>query len=270
MKKTIIAIMCVFNITTAYAENANISTSQYYVDTATATRQDAVPANNANTVMTYDSTSSDGIGTKAIYDTTAAYSEQKSALITADTANAAIQNGINGEFTCANPPKCNLWNFAGIYQQNNPTPHAAGKNLLDPSFMDNSTYGDATVYGVTVNNAKILPTENGKTYTLSADLIYTNTFYYYIRGILPDGGVIIPNGANYMWVNIYGRSGNTPVTFTFTTENNAKYYVYFAGNSGTAAAAKASLTISNYQMEEGDTATAYEPYQNLYIPQNVQ
>ncbi len=114
-KKMIIAIMLVFCATTVRAENTNISTSQYYVDTNAATRQDAAPANNANTVMTYDSTSPDGIGAKAIYDTTATYGEQKSALVTAATANAAIQNGINSEFVCANPPKCNLWNLAGLY-----------------------------------------------------------------------------------------------------------------------------------------------------------
>ncbi len=115
MKKIIIAIMLVFCATTVRAENTNISTSQYYVDTNAATRQDAAPANNANSVMTYDSVSPDGIGAKAIYDATASYADQTGALITADTANAAIQNGINSEFVCANPPKCNLWNLAGLY-----------------------------------------------------------------------------------------------------------------------------------------------------------
>ncbi len=115
MKKIIIAIMLVFCATTVRAGNTNISTSQYYVDTNAATRQDAVPANNANSVMTYDSTSPDGIGTKAIYDTTATYETQTNALVTATTANAAIINGINSEFVCANPPKCNLWNLAGLY-----------------------------------------------------------------------------------------------------------------------------------------------------------
>ncbi len=120
MKKLIIAIMLVFGVVGAYAETSEITTSQHYVDTNAATRQDAAPANNANSVMTYDSVSPDGIGAKAIYDTTAAYGEQKSALVTAATANVAIQNGINSEFVCANPPKCNLWDLKGFYSTSLP------------------------------------------------------------------------------------------------------------------------------------------------------
>lgn len=272
-KKFIVAIMCVLGITTAYAETSEITTSQHYVDTNAATKQDAVPANNANTVMTYDSTADSGIGTKAIYNESSTYETQKNALVSAATANAAIQNGINSEFTCANPPKCNLWNMAGIYQQNNPTPHASGKNLLDPSFMDNSTYDTVTVYGVTTNYAKILPTENGKQYTLSASLIGNKDFYYYLLGIKPDGTLIGTYGFDgtcdgWLW-NTNGHPEYVHqllnVSCNFMAQDNVVYIVYFPGKSYTS-----RLTITNYQMEEGDTATAYEPYQNLYIPQNVQ
>ena len=65
MRKIIICItlLCV---TGAYAENSEITTSQYYVDTKLSGKQDAAPANNANSVMIYDSTSADGVGAKAI------------------------------------------------------------------------------------------------------------------------------------------------------------------------------------------------------------
>ena len=110
MKKIIISLMMIFCVCVVHAEHENISTSQYYVDAKSAEKQDAVPANNANSVMTYDSTSADGIGIKAIYDTSASYAGQSKALVTASTANTAIQNGINNEFVCANPQGgCTLW-----------------------------------------------------------------------------------------------------------------------------------------------------------------
>ena len=111
MKKFIIAFIfgiCAFGV---YAETSEITTSQYYVDTKLSEKQDAAPANNANSVMTYDSTSADGVGAKAIYNETSTYETQKTSLVTAGTANDAIQNAINMEFTCANPPKCTLWDM---------------------------------------------------------------------------------------------------------------------------------------------------------------
>ena len=123
MKKIIVTLMMIFSVCVAHAEHENISTSQYYVDTKSAEKQDAVPANNANSVMTYDSTSADGIGSKAIYNPNSSYAGQSKALVTASTANTAIQNGINKEFVCANPPTCNLWRIR------NTTPRASGKKF---------------------------------------------------------------------------------------------------------------------------------------------
>ena len=282
MKKLIIAITLFLGAFVVRAEDTGITTSQAYVETKVSEKQSAAPANNANSVMTYDSTSDDGIGAKAIYDATESYSNQKNALMTADTANAAIQNAINNEFTCANPPKCTLWNMAGIFQQDNPTPHASGKNLLDPSFMDNSTYGTVTVNGITTNYAKILPTENGKTYTLSATLTGNSGYYYYLLGVRPDGTtnnlLLNANGDSgrcgiYLWNtndnnSVYAHS-TRDVSCYFTTKDDAVYMVYFGGSIEAAQQFAQHLTLSNYQMEEGTTATAYEPYQNLYIPENV-
>ena len=137
--------------------------------------------------------------------------------------------------------------------------------------MDNSTYETVTVNGVRVNFAKILPTENGKTYTLSANLTYTGYFFYYIGKVLPDGTFVNGDSTSspclHMWYCL-----DTPCTApktracTFTASDNATYVVYFAGDDKFARRAKDNLTLSNYQMEEGSVATAYEPYQNLYLP----
>ena len=116
MKKFIISIMCVFGIATAYAENENAATSKEYVDTGLATKQPTIPAQGNNVVMTFDSTATDGIGTKDIYDETASYAVQTDALVTAGTANSAVQMAINGEFECVlydpdNPTDCWWWNI---------------------------------------------------------------------------------------------------------------------------------------------------------------
>ena len=140
--------------------------------------------------------------------------------------------------------------------------------------MDNSTYDTVTVNGVTTNFAKILPTENGKTYTLSATLIGNGgSYYYYMKAIKPDGTEIQQSlggtcAAILWYTNNHPEyaNGTRDVSCYFTTVDNAVYMVYFPGSSATIERSKSNLTISNYQMEEGTTATAYEPYQNLYLP----
>ena len=133
------------------------------------------------------------------------------------------------------------------------------------AFMDNSTYGTVTVNGVTTNFAKILPTENGKTYTLSANLVYTGSYYYYLKAIYPDGtattGVNSP--CPYMWNYGAGATGTTQKRCTFTAIDNATYVVYFVERNY-----MNNLTLTDYQMEEGTVATPYVPYGNVYIPQN--
>ncbi len=259
MKKIIIAIMCVFGITTVYAENTNISTSQYYVDTNAATRQDAVPVHNTNTVMTYDSTSPDGIGAKAIYDTTASYADQTGALITADTANAAIQNGINSEFTCANPPKCNLWDivqvgetsknlFRGPYIGHLSTSISyvqSSYNLISSPFTPSGWYTGPVFV------AKVTP---GETYYISGETDAKHRFcaFYANEADITDktkvisyygcsnGGYIVPQGAHVMLMS-------------FTNPNTNQ------------------ITWSNVQLELGTSPTAYHPYgENTFVPQNVQ
>ncbi len=195
MKQIIIAIMLVFCAAGVHAENMNISTSQYYVDTNAATRQDAAPANNANSVMTYDSTSPDGIGAKAIYDTTATYGEQKSALVTAATANAAIQNGINSEFVCANPPKCNLWDLKGFY----PTSLPAGYTELEYiSFDGTPTTGAYIDTGLNFNtdipNTNVRFIADAKVYSGNDWQVIVGNYGYYSAYVGPNGNNILYYG----------------------------------------------------------------------------
>ena len=228
------------------------------VNTALNGKQDEIPAVNANTAITYTGTAGE-IGRKGIYQDTGTYNAQQDNLIDAGTFNAALKNGLDNEFVCVDrdPDSGNCW----LWKINNETENKT-KNLLNDSFMDKSTYGDIIVNGVTTNYAKILPTENGKTYTLSATLVPNGTYYYYLREINPDG-TVATSQCPYMWTN-YGASNASATvrkTCTFTTRNNATYIVYFAASINT-------VNLTDYQMEEGSTATSYVPYGNVYIPQN--
>ena len=229
------------------------------VNTGLDDKQNTIPAANTNTVVTYTGTPGT-LGQKGIYQDTGTYASQQDNLIDAGTFNAALRNGLENEFVCADRDpvsnQCWLWSI------DNETENRT-KNLLDPSFMDNSTYGPVTVNGVTTERARILPTENGKTYTLSATLVSTGRYYYYLREIYPDGTT--GSAGQFMWNNndASNPSGTQYRTYTFTSRDNATYVVYFANLNSVN-----NLTLTDYQMEEGTVATPYVPYGNIYIPQN--
>ncbi len=262
-KKMIIAIMLVFCAATVRAENTNISTSQYYVDTNAATKQDAAPANNANSVMTYDSTSPDGIGAKAIYDTTATYGEQKSALVTAATANAAIQNGINSEFVCANPPKCNLWDLKGFYPTSLPAGYteleyieSTGTQYIDTGFttngiglsidvkvvfLDNSS--EQAVCGREAGGGFECARSNGGVFlynqydkSVSFTPVYANTVYSIQAGTPSDDMFIVVNGV--LQKSNMAPVARTPASFNLFRHNFSYYakikmYYFKLYNNGT-------------------------------------
>lgn len=262
MKKVFVFLFCFIFIGTAFATGENVPTSKSYADNALIPKQNVIErATGAAQVLTNTGTSGE-YGTKEIYNSSNSYTGQSGALIDAGTMNAAVQNAIDSEFECVDRDgnnNCLLMNVRG--ETVNKT-----KNLLDPSFMDKSTYDTVTVYGVSIDRAKVLPTENGKTYTLSADLTYTGTYYYYLVYVKPDGTRGSPSGCLNMWNNYNGEQvGTKNRTCTFTARNNETYVVYFA-----TVASLRTLNLSNYQMEEGETATLYEPYGNVYVPSENQ
>lgn len=255
MKKFFVFLFSFVFIGLAFAAGENVPTSKSYVDAEVAEKQNKISANNGTAQVLTNTGTAGEIGTKNIYDASGSYAGQSDALIDAQTMNAAVQNAIDSEFECVDND-CTLFNVFGQTAQQS-------KNLLDPSFMDKSTYTTVDVYGVSTARGKILPTEPNKTYTLSATLSYTGTYYYYLRYILPDGSTGYTTGCGtYMWSN-YGleQTGTTKKSCSFTTQENAKYIVYFATPNSLN-----ELDLSEYQMEEGSTATPYQPYGNVYIP----
>ena len=263
MKKFIIAIMCVVCVTTAYAENENAATSKEYVDTAIATKQPVIPAEGDNIVITFDSSADDGIGTKPIYDESASYASQQDALVTAATANAAVQMAINGEFYCKEystivENDCWLW---GIKE-----PVAPSRNLFDISKVPN-TFG----YGSGTNNGD-------GTVTINADS--NNT--YYDTGIklsqLAPGLVVGETytlslqGRRYATLGWYNNQGQlssyehwySGASKVITQDMLDAHFAFQAASGKT-------TIISNVQIESGTIATPYRPYgENTFIPQNVQ
>ena len=268
MKKILFILFGVFVVIGAFAAGENIPTSKSYVDSKLGEKQDIIPANDGTTQVLTNTGTAGEYGTKGIYDANGAYATQTQNLVDAATMNAGVQNAIDSEFQCiewANPndhtSDCLLMDVFG-----QPGRHTI--NLLDESFMDWDTYGTNTVYGYTRNDSRILPTENGKTYTLSAKLTQTHNtagYYYYIAEVFPDGHVGYPTGGQWMWACDSSRNNcqrnQLQVKFTFTTRDNAVYMVYIAGSRNWLN----GFSLTEYQMEEGATATPYQPH-NLYLP----
>jgi len=81
-------------------------------------KQDTIPANDSNSVLTYTGVAG-SIGSKGVYQDSGTYAEQMDDLVTAETFNSALANGLNNEFICAEydpaePDKCWLWEIRAL------------------------------------------------------------------------------------------------------------------------------------------------------------
>ena len=266
MKKFLFILFGLFAVAGAFAAGENVPTSKGYVDSKLGEKQDNITATDAPRAIMNTGVAGE-YGTKGIYNANGEYAAQQNNLVDAATMNAGVQNAIDSEFQCIewldpndHSSDCLLFDVFG-----QPGRHTI--NLLDESFMDWDTYGTNTAYGYTRNDSRILPTENGKTYTLSAKLTQTNSrgYYYYIREVFPDGHSGYPTGGEWMWgcdsTRVNCQRNQLQVKFTFTTRDNAVYMVYIAGDRSWLN----GFSLTDYQMEEGATATPYQPH-NLYLP----
>ena len=226
------------------------------VNTGLDDKQNTIPAANTNTVVTYTGTPGT-LGQKGIYQDTGTYANQQNNLIDAGTFNEALRTGLNSEFVCVEnmPGTDDCWLYT---IDNTTTNHTI--NLFDISKVSTVIYpngssivnnGDSIVVTTdtgssTVNSGKILShlapgLQVNHTYTLSFTRTATGgENYIYIR----DNG-IWANGASRM-----------------ITQEMLDSLVFFYANGR-----ETTATISNIQIEEGTTATPFQPY-NLYIPQN--
>ena len=76
-------------------------------------KQDILPAKNTNTVLTYTGVEG-SVGEKGIYQDSGTYANQMDSLVTAGTFNAALKNGLDNEFVCAetDPSTGQCWAYS--------------------------------------------------------------------------------------------------------------------------------------------------------------
>ncbi len=267
MKRFIIAIALVLCTFVVHADNENAATSKEYVDTELATKQPTIPAAGNDIVMTFDSTATDGIGTKEIYDPAGSYESQTDALVTAGTANAAVQMAINGEFECVlydpdNPTDCWWWNIKEI---------ATGKNLFDKDdpnmrmaafFNSDSNYCIVSYSGG--DKVVFIPVSPGTTYTVKR--VVPNNIYSRFR-IGAFNTATVPKQGDCATDVLFETYSLDIYTATVTTKNDTTYLGIFCRNSG-AVGDDWQEFLDGFQVEQGTQATSYEPHSITYMPQN--
>ena len=100
MKKFLISVICAMCVCSAFGAGENVATSKAFVDNAVAQKQDKIPANAGAAQVLTNTGESGNVGTKNIYDSSAAYNGQADSLVNAVNMNTAVQNAINAEFKC--------------------------------------------------------------------------------------------------------------------------------------------------------------------------
>ena len=262
MKKIIIALMmlCTF---AAYAENENAATSKEYVDTEIATKQPIIPAEGNNVVITFDSAADDGIGTKQIYDESASYASQTDALVTAGTANAAMQMAIQGEFYCKEwstivENDCWLWGIKA---------HTPSKNLLNPANIHQGTIASKTGKSSPNNPNRcyfdFISVHSGDTVNFTSSItgrapIYPYIFMYSTNN--EDSYI----GIKYRDAQITPDANHTGYSFVIRQDGYIRgIWLSNEYNFTTDDIVEAMVEIS-------PTPSPYEPYQQTYLPENQQ
>ncbi len=155
MRKFFVSVICALCICSAFAAGENVATSKAFVDTAVVLKQDKIPANSGTTQVLTNSGESGTVGTKEIYDSTAAYAGQADSLVEAATMNAAVQNAIDAEFKCVqyNPndsTDCWLVDIGGAAQSALPS----GYTRLEYIESTGTQYIDTGIAPKNTNNLK--------------------------------------------------------------------------------------------------------------------
>ncbi len=278
MKKFLFVLFGVFGIAGAFAAGENVPTSKGYVDSKMAEKQDNIIANDTPKVLTNTGTAGE-YGTKGIYDSTGEYMTQTQNLVDAATMNAGVQNAINSEFQCIEydeSGECLLFDVFGS------TGRTSSKNLFDLNAVK------AIFANVGANNTKAIfsRTSNGLTLTVPGE-IPSSRFYYMVftfekinnfRGktLTISAKTRCENGGRAEY--FFGTSNDDGTVRTSYSSGGHKiaiseqpdasmpnltiYFYATAGGAGT----NPSCTYYDIMVEEGASATEYEPYKNLYLP----
>ena len=210
------------------------------VNTGIATKQDEIGAANTNTVVTYTGTPGT-LGQKGIYQDSGTYATQSDNLIKASTFNAALRNGLENEFVCADRDpvsnQCWLWT---IHNEEN-----VGKNLFNQALFNTDVANTITYTTFEIPNG---------TYTMSTNFPYTGgaTNVFVFAGEVTSGASTPNNG-------VYNGQDRT------ITVLDGKYTVAYRSRTTDASINTNNPKDYDFQLELGSTATEYEPYNSNSI-----
>ncbi len=174
MKKIALVVSLLF-IGGAVADSA--PTSVGYVDSQIGALQNKISAVDTNTVLTTTNTAGE-IGQKSIYDATGTYAEQTDALVTAEVANAAVQNAIDNEFICIDesPEGCLIYQVMGAVSRNLPSDYtllqyleSTGEQYIDTGLQLTADTLDITV----VSNVEF--TDTTSDYSTQSRMFYVSS-----------------------------------------------------------------------------------------------
>ncbi len=196
MRKFIISIICALCVGAAFAAGENVATSKAFVDTAVALKQDKIPANSGTAQVLTNTGGQGTVGTKEIYDSSAAYAGQKDSLVDAQTMNAGVQNAIDAEFRCIKwvdddqTKDCLLVEIRSISSQ---TTLPAGYTALEYIESDGGQRINTGVHGLNTGDWKIyvkwmITGTQTQTYPMicgTYDDEYTNTYRIILNQLNP-------------------------------------------------------------------------------------
>ena len=280
MKKFLFVLMGVFVVIGAFAAGENVPTSKSYVDSKLGEKQDIIPKNDGAPRAIMNTGVAGEYGTKGIYDANGEYAAQQNNLVDAATMNAGVQNAIDSEFQCIewldpndHSSDCLLFDVFGS------TGRTSSKNLFDL----NAVKAIFANVGDNGNKAIFSRTSNGLTLTVPGE-IPSDRYYYTLfafekinkfRGktLTVSAKTRCENGgrAEYFFATSnddgtvrtsFWRKIAIPEQPDASMPNLAIILYATAGGAGT----NPSCTYYDIMVEEGTSATEYEPYKNLYLP----
>ena len=268
LKKILLALVLVVMTTVARADDdMKTAASKAYVDTSVETLQDKIPAANqqgvsaGETVMTYTAAGNGAIGERGIYTGANAYNANSDAdkLITASALNDTFTNLPTTGTTklqCANlNDGCTLWTIVDQTAYGSPS-----KNLFDIAtattiYRNGTVQETKTATGYTLTNSSSVSNFilvnfgtveelEGKTFVMSTTNTAAGSYGFLYADA--DGtnrlGAVVTNPITVSSENAQGR-----------TNVVLKFFANIADSS-------AIFTYNDVQVEEGSTATTYEPY----------
>ena len=269
LKKILLALIFVVTAITnvAHAEDdMKTVASKAYVDTKIETKQLKIPAANTpgvgegETVMTYTATGNGQIGERGLYSDISSYNASTDAdkLITASALNATFTNLPTKDTTkleCANPGTCDLWTIVDQTAYGSPSKNLFNIATATTIYRNGTVQETKTATGYTLTNSSSLSNFilvnfgtveelEGKTFVMSTTNTAADSYGFLYADA--DGTNRLGYAASKLiTVSSENAQGRTNVVLKFFAKS---------------ADSSAIFTYNDVQVEEGSTATPYEPY----------